>query len=451
MLDTILNALKQKQISAFRLIEEKEESAELFYIKKRLDMHREKKVKRYSVIVYRDFSVPASEGGDPLKMRGSSGFRIEPGMNAEEIEKAIDSAWYAASFVKNPFYEIPKNITSGHVVMDSTLCPYTPAEAAARMAGALFAADSAAGDSAGAGCTEKNQAAGARINSAEIFAVRHTMHILNSEGVDVSYESKKVKGEFIVQCREPLDVELYQSFSYDGLEEAALSKKAVKALSMAEQRAKAVSAPSSGTYDVILSNSDIGHFFDYYRMKTGSSSVYAKYSDFQVGTAAQGEEAAGDRVTIALKAEEPFSIEGIPMKDRTLLDRGEVRLISGGARFAYYLGIEPTGDYDKIEVAPGSLSLAALREEAGKETGRFLEIVSFSDFQMDPISGFFGGEIRLAFLHENGTVTPVTGGSLQGSILKAQQDMYLSQERMQEEGYEGPASILLKSLNVAGV
>ncbi len=69
---------------------------------------------------------------------------------------------------------------------------------------------------------------------------------------------------------------------------------------------------------------------------------------------------------------------------------------------------------------------------------------------MDSFSGHFAGEIRLAYLIENGRMTPVTGGSINGSILEAQKDLVFSTDRYAEIGYDGPYAILLKNVPVAG-
>ena len=76
--------------------------------------------------------------------------------------------------------------------------------------------------------------------------------------------------------------------------------------------------------------------------------------------------------------------------------------------------------------------------------------VTFSGFEMDSFSGHFGGEIRLAYLIEDGKMTPVTGGSINGSILEAQKDLVFSTDRYAEIGYDGPYAILLKNVAVAG-
>ena len=77
--------------------------------------------------------------------------------------------------------------------------------------------------------------------------------------------------------------------------------------------------------------------------------------------------------------------------------------------------------------------------------------MSFSDFQMDDFSGHFGGEIRLAFLFEGGKMRPVTGGSVNGSILESQGRMVFSRERYRNEEYEGPFAVRIEGVKVAGV
>ena len=83
--------------------------------------------------------------------------------------------------------------------------------------------------------------------------------------------------------------------------------------------------------------------------------------------------------------------------------------------------------------------------------GPCLWAVTFSDFQMDAMSGHFGGEIRLAYLIEaDGTVTPVTGGSVNGSILEAQKNLTFSTDRYLSIGYDGPYAMRLSGVSVAG-
>ena len=76
--------------------------------------------------------------------------------------------------------------------------------------------------------------------------------------------------------------------------------------------------------------------------------------------------------------------------------------------------------------------------------------VTFSDFQMDAMSGHFGGEIRLAYLIDGDTITPVTGGSVNASILEAQKNLTFSTERYTSASYEGPYAMRLTGVSIAG-
>ena len=282
------------------------------------------------------------------------------------------------------------------------------------------------------------------LNSAELFARRLLRRIVGSGGVDVSYETCEVSGEYVVQCVSPQDVETYHSFSYRNLDTEDLRREVEEALEMTLARAQAVRSPQAGKYRVLLSGESMRTFFSYYLERSSSSMIYQEYSGYQNGMPVQGEAIRGDALNLVLKARDPYSQEGVPMRDRVLLENGILRTIHGNNRFACYLGIEPTGIYDSISVSVGSTPFDEMKREP------YLHIVSFSDFQMDSFSGHFGGEIRLAFLYDGKTVTPVTGGSVNGSILKVQEHMIFSRERYRNGKYEGPYAVSLEGVPVAG-
>ncbi|MDF2803339.1 MAG: TldD/PmbA family protein, partial [Anaerocolumna sp.] len=49
------------------------------------------------------------------------------------------------------------------------------------------------------------------------------------------------------------------------------------------------------------------------------------------------------------------------------------------------------------------------------------------------------------------TITPVTGGSINGSIIKAQKNLVFSQELQVEKGFDGPLAVQFENINVAGI
>ena len=282
------------------------------------------------------------------------------------------------------------------------------------------------------------------LNSAEIFTLKNTCHIMNSKGVDVSYCTTRVNGEFVVQCTKGQDVETYQHFAYVDCDTEPLRKKVRETLQMTRDRAQAVSAPPAGEYRVILSGPYVREVLSYYVERSESAMVYQKYSTFQIGCNVQGGEAEKDRIQLTLKATVPYSAEGIPMKDRELVRDGELLMLHGGNRFAYYLNLEPTGDYESYKAPAGKVSLEEMRQ------GKYLEVVNFSDFQMDSFSGHFGGEIRLAYLCDGEKRIPVTGGSINGNILEAQKSLVFSSQMQTEESFEGPLAVCMEKVQVAG-
>ena len=71
-------------------------------------------------------------------------------------------------------------------------------------------------------------------------------------------------------------------------------------------------------------------------------------------------------------------------------------------------------------------------------------------FQMDDFSGHFGGEIRLAYLISDGKMIPVTGGSVNGSLLEVQNNLQFSTDRYVTSRYDGPYALRLEGISVAG-
>ena len=102
MREKILQAIRKNEIKTYSVMEKTVEGAELYFIKKELDMRRMKQDAVSEVTIYRDFEA------DGKKMRGSANINIFPEMTQEEVEEAVKGAYYAASFVKNPFFNFQK-------------------------------------------------------------------------------------------------------------------------------------------------------------------------------------------------------------------------------------------------------------------------------------------------------------------------------------------------------
>ena len=112
--------------------------------------------------------------------------------------------------------------------------------------------------------------------------------------------------------------------------------------------------------------------------------------------------------------------------------------------FAQYLGLEDS-------FTPGNFAVDGGRAPAEElRSGRFLEIVEFSDFQVDHMTGDIAGEIRLGYLHDGGTVTVVEGGSVSGSMREFAGTMRFSAEQKQYNSFLIPAVTRLSGVSITG-
>ena len=420
---TITDALERAGVSVYRITRTRTDAVELYFIKKKLDIPRYKSVTETRVEVFRDFE---EEG---VRFRGSTILYIDPGMTGEEMEAKIRSAYFAASFVKNPFYELPAKNESPEVPSRADYRDMPLTEVADRVAGTLLAAES-----------DDN----AFINSAEIFVRRSHVAILDSAGTDVSYVSDSIWGEFVTQCLSPVDVEQYRQFSYSSLDLEALKARLEEGIRDVRLRAQAVHSPKAGTCSIILTGEDVREILSFYKTRSDSAMIYPHYSTWKVGDTVQPTE-GGEKLNITLTSALPFSGEGITLKDCPLIRDGVLMAIHGSARFASYLGIEPTGTYEKMVLQAGTMSYEEMKASGA------LEAVSFSDFQMDAMDGHFAGELRLALARDGaGNVTPLTGGSINGSLFESQGRLIFSTERYSDSTYEGPLAVLIPGVTVAG-
>lgn len=88
--------------------------------------------------------------------------------------------------------------------------------------------------------------------------------------------------------------------------------------------------------------------------------------------------------------------------------------------------------------------------EAEIRTGDYLEVMDFSDFSVDEITGDIAGEIRLAYLHQDGKVIPVSGGSVSGSMADLVRTMRFSKETRQYNNHLIPSVTRLKDVTITG-
>ena len=427
MINTIVRILKEEQMTDYLIQETYLESAELFFVKQSLDMRRAENIHDVKVTVYRDFEK------DGNQCRGNAVFVVNPADSEDEIRLKCKKAFMAAAFVPNMYYELAKDNVSECVIPKTNLAEMSLEDVAGAVANAIYEA-------------EAEVKTDSYMNSAEIFAECKKIHVMNSQNVDVSYEDYNINGEFVVQCKALQDVEIWQNFEYATLALDALKEKVKNALVMVHDRAAADTAPDAGVYDVVLSDRYVQTVLSYYKDRAAGGYIYNEYSDFRIGDFIQGDptEVCGELLNLTYIPTVPFSTEGTTMKTLPCITDGVFKNIHTGVRFSSYLNVPATGNYRKIECASGHMSFEEMKAHKG------LYVVNFSDFQMNAMNGYYGGEIRLAYLNDGTKITPVTGGSINGNIYDAQKEFIFSKEMQDTAAFKGPKAMLIKNVSVAG-
>jgi PmbA protein len=140
-----------------------------------------------------------------------------------------------------------------------------------------------------------------------------------------------------------------------------------------------------------------------------------------------------------------FDEDGISARKTLLIEEGFFKNYFSSKRFADYLKIEPTGPFGCVEIKCGSIPSKNLF------FGKKFEIVSFSSFTPNSISGDFSAEIRLGYVHSDGKKQAVKGGMFTGNVFDLIENIVFSKEKTVKNGYVGPKNVLFEKAVVAGM
>ncbi|WP_242876656.1 metallopeptidase TldD-related protein [Butyrivibrio sp. ob235] len=425
MTDKIIDILKASDADGFEITDTTTLAYEFYFIKHRLDQNRVRDVEHINVKVYKKL--------DDGKMLGSASGEIYPTLTDEEIKEEIDKLISRAENVKNPFYELNKpedyEVSKSEDVDVSQI-----AENFVKAMKELPETD-----------TEY-------INSYEIFAEKNKRRFINSEGIDISFEYPSSMVEVVVNARDSEhEIELYRMYKAGSCDSENLKKDIAEVLRYGKDKLIAKPTPKLGKAAVVFPTSDAVQIYSWFVEKCNAGFIYSKYSDWEIGKEV-APRAKGDKVTLKSvkylpNSSKNFDVddEGAVIRDMTVLDKNVPTTFFGGRRFRYYLGIKDSYLACNFDVEGGSKTSEEIR------SGKYLEIVEFSDFAVDSISGDIAGEIRLGYYHDGEKVTPVSGGSISGCMTDFVNEMYMSKEKRQYDNFNIPALTRLENVSVTGV
>ena len=423
MLEQIISLLKESGVHAWELSDVQNRGWEFYFIRHALDQNRAKNVEHIQIKVYQ-----LIEDG---KFMGSASAELPPTATAEEAKKLISDLAYRATLVKNRPY------------------PLNPPRAGQPM---LDASDTAAiAEDFIRTMRSLPETENEDVNSYEIFVSDKIRRFLNSEGVDITERYPDSMIEVVVNARrDGHEIELYRNFTSGSCDSEALKRDLGKAMAYGRDRLITRPTPNLEKADVLFSGSDACSIYEYFVDRCNAAMIFRKLSDWTVGQPI-AEDIRGDRVNVYARRMLPnssrnrgFDAEGAPIRDTALLEQSVPKEILGGRMFASYMGLENSFNPTNIEVSGGTKTEEELRR------GSYLEAVEFSDFQVDAMTGDIFGEIRLGYWHDGDTVTPVSGGSVSGSMLDFVKDFSMSVEQAQYDSMRIPALTLLKNVTVTG-
>ena len=423
MLTLIQNKIKALGCDIYELTENTTRGWEFYFIRHELDQNRVTEVKTIGVTLYRPL-----EGG----LLGSASGEISPTATEAEIEKTLSDIFFQASLVKNPTWALNDKPVESPELKDVDV---------AAIAKDFITAMQQVPETA----TED-------INSYEIFVKEITRHFINSNGVEYTVRFPSSMIEVVVNARsEGHEIELYRNFRSGTCNAAKLAADVQKALTYGKDRLVTEPTPKLGTFNVLFSTDDALRIYRYFAEKTNAGMIFRKLSDWTPGKEI-AENVTGDRISIQAvssldnsSADFPIDSEGAAIFDRYLIKDGVAENIWGSRQFSQYLGVENSSQVNNFIVSGGSRTEDEIRQ------GDYLEVVEFSDFQVDAMGGDIAGEIRLAYLHQNGEVRIVSGGSVTGQMPEVISSMEFSSETEQYDTAVIPKVTLLKGLKITGI
>lgn len=430
MFDAICEALQGRaDLAAWSLRQITSREAQLYAVPAGVEARRDVTRERFVVDVLRQ-----TTDANGVTTCGTGNATLLPG---DDIAAALDAASLMAGLVHNPPHTIPAPAELPDV---ATADPMLQADPAAALDGLHRQLRGAAVDPR------------ARITAAEFFAEEETVRLANSRGIDAGQTTTSIAAEWVLIAREDgremeSFVEMTRRRAADFNLEAEIARRGRHAVDLlSAQPATAYTGP------VILTGATLAEFMNSGVIQTlgSAASKFSKLSTWEIDKPITRGEVAGDPLTVWANRRLPFGThatrfdeEGLPAQRVALIEDGRLLAFAASQRYADYLGVPATGAFGDIEVAPGKTPLADLLAEP------HVEIVAFSWFNPDEVTGDFACEIRLGYRVEGGVRTPFRGGMLVGNYLDALADARWSAETGFFGDYQGPAAVRFGSLTVA--
>jgi predicted Zn-dependent protease len=291
------------------------------------------------------------------------------------------------------------------------------------------------------------------LTAAELYAEEQTTHLLNSRGIDATQTATTIDMEWVLLCRDgERATESFVERRRRRVDDIDIAAEVAAGAGQAADLLHAVTPPDYRGA-VVLRGATLATFLNGGVIQTLASAAtkFGKLSRWEIGEPVFHGPATGDPLTLFANRCLPFGVyasrfddEGQPAQRVELIRAGRLCAFTANQRYADYLGITATGDFGDIELLAGATPEAALLAEP------YVEVVAFSWFTPNEITGDFSSEIRLGYLVEGDRRTPFKGGALVGNVIEALANARWSAETGFYGDYQGPRTARFGSLAIAG-
>jgi PmbA protein len=416
----ILACLKANQkINAYELSIIDKDSRELFYVLDHLEINRAVKVQTIQIKVY----VSDKKG------TGSSTVVVTAADDARSLSAKLSKALSKAKAAKNPYYPLTEKTEN---LKDVNSDRKDLNEIATKAAKAVFKAD-----------VYKN----GWINSTEIFVSKLREEFINSNGVDHISDRFRIEIECIpTWSNRKEEFELYKFYESNRIDYRQITAEIDEILNLAKARSNArtlkdVKVPED--LNVLVKNDMLELLVENFAMDLNYRSVFMHDNHYN-----KGDLISNNRFDLTMKpviagcaASRRFDSHGTVLRSVNLIKDGIAKNTFGDIQFGYY------NNEKKIS---GNLPVAQVKAEGiNYKKEPHLIIENFSAPQLEPDSGYWGGEVRLARYFDGKKYIPLTGFSISGNIYDDIKDVKFSKEENITARYKGPKYMIFKGLKIS--
>lgn len=377
-----------------------------------------------------------TKDADGKEYCGESSITLLPG---EEIDPALDEAVRRASLVENEPYGVPGKSKVPDI-------PLVDPGMKSDLSGSL-------NELIDRGNQAAKQSSDVRLTAVEGFAEIENTRLNNSQGHEAQQAATRLHLEWVlIASNEDRASESVASVTRRRSEDIDLEKMMGQHTQYALDLLKA-SPPAAYQGPVVLRESTLAEFVNalVIRMLSSGNAKYANETHWDIGKSVFQKEVQGDPLNLWATRMLPFGTranrfdeEGLHAQRVALIQDNNLAAFLATQRFADYLSIPATGAFGDVEIQKGRTPAQKLLEQP------HVEVVRFSWFYPNAVSGDFASEIRLGYLVEGSERKPFKGGMLVGNVLDGLANVRWSEETGFFGTYQGPTTARFGDMVVTG-